>query len=100
MPDLNRETDVLANGQAREQIVALKRSAESEAGTPMRRQRGRPSPEESYTPGLWDQLAAQHMKQRRLSGAVRTDERTPLAGRERQIDGIDRRERAEPHHDA
>ena len=77
---LNREETVLQRRQAREEIGDLIGSRKTQRGAAMRRQAGYVSAEERDPSFGRAGLSADQTEQRRLSGAVRADDGSALAG--------------------
>src|SRR5262249_13085274 len=74
----------------------LKAAGEAEPGAFMRDQPVEPLPVERDTAGLVVQRAAQTVDERRLAGAVWTDQPEPLSPIDRQIDAFQRDKAAKP----
>src|ERR1043165_753704 len=95
-----RDMQVLRDRHAVEGARKLERAREAEHSALMRRHAVELAAVEVHTAGFVTQRAADAVDQRGLARAVRTDQTKPLAGRDRQIDRVERNEAPEALPDA
>ncbi len=91
------EHDVLAHGEAHEQLELLERAGETEARPLRRRRAGDLLAAEEDVALLRAQQPGEHVEQRGLAGAVGADEADDARRRDRQADVAHRDQPAEAH---
>ena len=93
------EDHVLADREAHEQLELLEGPGEPEARALRRRRAGDLASTEEDVAGLGSEQPREHVEQRGLAGAVRSDEPDDAGGRDHEAHVADRDEPAEAHGD-